>query len=392
MHGVRVPAFVPGGEFGVGVEDELMLVDDAGELLGEHAVALVADLQRRHVGPGEVVGEVYADQVEVTSPVCRGGDDVLASLTGLRSSLVSGGARILSVGVHPTAELGGAVTTASSRYDRIVDEFVGLLRTPTAAFQVHVGLPDEEAVMRAYRGLRQRLPLLRALAAGSPFWHGRDSGLASSRSAVIRSYPRHGVPPLLRTWEEYVTRTEAVLAAAEASDDTYVWWDLRPRPLIGTLEVRAMDAVASLPLAAGLAALVQGIARRAVESPDPLDLSDEVLAVNDDRVIRHGLDTRVVDVDQELRPVREMASRVVAETREVLRADGLDGPLDAVDRLLAGEAEPARQRRLVATQGMPALLADLAARTTDPDPPTARRVAAGVAGPLGLATRTTRFR
>lgn len=246
--------------------------------------------------------------------------------------------------------------------------------------------------MRAYRGLRQRLPLLRALAAGSPFWHGRDSGLASSRSAVIRSYPRHGVPPLLRTWEEYVTRTEAVLAAAEASDDTYVWWDLRPRPLIGTLEVRAMDAVASLPLAAGLAALVQGIARRAVESPDPLDLSDEVLAVNDDRVIRHGLDTRVVDVDQELRPVREMASRVVAETREVLRADGLDGPLDAVDRLLAGEAEPARQRRLVATQGMPALLADLAARTTDPDPPTAHRVAAGVAGPLGLATRTTRFR
>jgi carboxylate-amine ligase len=247
--GTLVPAFVPGGEFGIGVEDELMLVDDAGDLLGELAVPLVADLQQRHAGPGVVVGEVYADQVEVTSPVCRGGDDVLASLTALRSSLVSGGARILSAGVHPNAALGAAVTTASSRYDRIVDEFAGLLRTPTAAFQVHVGLPDEVALMHAYRGLRQRLPLLRALSAGSPFWHGRDSGLATSRSAIIRSYPRHGLPPLLRTWEDYVTRTEAMLAASEAEDHTYVWWDLRPRPLIGTLEVRAMDAVPSVLLA-----------------------------------------------------------------------------------------------------------------------------------------------
>ncbi len=367
MDAARVPAFVPGGELGVGVEDELMLVDGAGELMGGRAVALVADLQQRHSGPGVVVGEVYADQVEVTSPVCRGGDDVLASLTGLRSSLVSGGARILSAGVHPTAELGRAVTTASSRYNRIVDEFAGLLRTPTAAFQVHVGLPDEVALMHAYRGLRQRLPLLRALSAGSPFWHGRDSGLATSRSAIIRSYPRHGVPPLLHTWEDYVTRTEALLAAAGAQDHTYVWWDLRPRPLIGTLEVRVMDAVPSVALAAGLTALVQGIARRAVEEPDGSDVPDDILAVNDDRTIRHGMEAWVVDVDQLRRPLREVALRVLAEAREVLRADGLDAPLDAVEKLLAGEPEPDRHRRLVATQGMPALLADLAARTSVPD-------------------------
>ena len=111
---------------------------------------------------------------------------------------------------------------------------------------MHVGLPDEDALMLAYRGLRHRLPLLRALSAGSPFWHGRDSGHASARSAIIRSYPRHGVPPLLRTWDDYVTRTEALLAAAEAPDHTYTWWDLRPRPLIGTLEVRVMDAVPSV--------------------------------------------------------------------------------------------------------------------------------------------------
>jgi glutamate---cysteine ligase / carboxylate-amine ligase len=360
-----MPDFVSGGEFTVGVEDELMLVDDAGGLLGERAVPLVADLVRLHDGPGAVVGEVYADQVEVTSPVCRGGEEVHASLVALRSTVVAGGARILSAGVHPTGALGAAVTSPSPRYDRIVDEFAGLLRTPTAAFQVHVGLPDEDALMLAYRGLRQRLPLLRALAAGSPFWHGKDSGLASARSAIIRSYPRHTVPPLLRTWQEYVVRTEALLQAAEAPDDTYVWWDMRPRPLLGTLEVRVMDAVPSVALAAGLAALVQGIARRAVEQPDRLDLGDGVLGVNDDRVARHGLDTRVVDVDHALRPLREVAARTLAEARATLAVDGLDAPLDAVEKRLAGEAEPERQRRVVATEGMPALLADLVARTAD---------------------------
>ncbi len=374
MAAAQVPAFASGGDFTVGVEDELMLVDEAGDLLGESAVALVTELVQRHDGPGAVVGEVYADQVEVNSPVCGGGEDVLASLTGLRSSLISSGARIMSAGVHPTAALGGAVLSSSSRYDRIVDEFAGLLRTPTAALQVHVGLPDEDAMLLAYRSLRQQVPLLRALAAGTPFWHGSDSGLASSRSAIIRSYPRHGVPPLLRTWDEYVTRTEALLAAAGAPDHTYVWWDLRPRPLIGTLEVRAMDAVPSVSLAAGLAALVQGIARRAVEAPEDLDLPDDVLAVNDDRSARLGLDADVVDGDQRLRPLREVADRVLAEARETLAGDRLAAPLDAVEERLAAEPEPDRQRRIVASRGMPALLADLADRTSDlVGPPRVRR-------------------
>ena len=220
--------------------------------------------------------------------------------------------------------------------------------------------------MLAYRGLRRRLPLLRALAAGSPYWHGVDSGLASSRSAVIRSYPRHSVPPLLHTWQEYVARTQALLTAAGAPDDTYVWWDMRPRPLIGTLEVRVMDAVPSIELAAGLTSLVQGIARRAVEEPDDLDPSDDVLGVNDDGATRHGLEARVVDDDQVRRPLREVAARVLAQARETLAGDGLAAPLDAVEERLAGESEPLRQRRLVAAEGMSALLADLVARTHSP--------------------------
>jgi carboxylate-amine ligase len=359
-----VPAFVAGGDFTVGVEEELMLVGPSGELLGADAVPLVKSLCGTSPA-GIVTGEVYVDQVELNTPACKSADDILHSLRELRRGVLAAGARILAAGVHPTAPLGGPVLATSPRYDRIVEEFAGMLRTPTAALQVHVGVPDEETAMLAYRGLRQQLPLLRALAAGSPHWHGVDSGLASSRSAIIRSYPRHTVPPLLRSWDEYVTRTEALMAAAEASDHTYVWWDMRPRPRLGTLEVRVMDAVPSLSAVAGLSALVQGIARRAVESSDPVDLSDDVLAANDHRVTRWGLETRVVDVDGTPRHVREIAARVVTEARTTLAGDGLDGPLDAVESMLRAAAEPDRQRLLVAAGGMPALLADLVARTTD---------------------------
>ncbi|NPD05697.1 YbdK family carboxylate-amine ligase [Nocardioides sp. zg-1308] len=361
-----MPAWVPGGDLTVGVEEELMLVDDAGELLGAAGPAVVATLQRT-TPDGVVTGEVYVDQVELNTPVCTGAEGVAASLRTLRGSVSARGVRALAAGVHPTAPLGGAVLASSPRYDRIREEYAGLLRTPTAALQVHVGFPDEQTAMRAYRGLRHAVPLLRALAAGSPYWHGVDSGLASTRSAILRSYPRTTVPPLLRSWEQYVTRTETVLDAAEATDHTYVWWDLRPRPRLGTLEVRMMDAVPSLALVAGLTALVQGIARCALESPALADLPDDVLAVNDHRVARHGLETTVVDLDRTHRPLREVARRTLADARVALAVDGLEGPLEAVEAMLAGPAEPVRQRGLVASGGMPALLDDLVARTGDLD-------------------------
>lgn len=362
-----VPPHAPGGDFTLGVEEELMLVDDADELMGAEAAPLVEAMSQSDPGEGVVTGEIYVDQVELNTPVCRSAEDAWSSLRDLRALVAKQGGRVLAAGVHPTAPVGVPDITTSPRYDRIIDEYAGLLRTPTAALQVHVGLPDEHTAMLAYRGLRNRLPLLRALAAGSPYWHGLDSGQATARAAIIRSYPRTTMPPLLRSWDDYVARTEALMTAAEASDHTYVWWEMRPRPLLGTLEVRVMDAVPSLATVAALTALVQGIARRAVESPDEVDLDDDVLAVNDHRAARYGLDTRVVDVDRSLRPLREVAARVVAEARDVLATDRMDAPLEPVVAALAGETEPNRQRRVVAAGGMPALLADLVARTTDLD-------------------------
>ena len=287
---VPIPDFAPGGDFSVGVEEELMLLEPGGDLMGAAAAPLVSALRADPGCRGVVTAEVYVDQVELNSPVCAGAEDAHASLRALRSWVLGQGAVPAAVGVHPAAPLGGACLSPSPRYDAIVAEYGGLLRTPTAALQVHVGVPDAATAMLAYRGLRQQMPLLRALAAATPYWHGVDSGLASTRSAILRSYPRTTVPPLLRSWDEYVDRTRALVRAAEVPDHTYVWWDLRPRPELGTLEVRVMDAQPSLARVAGLTALVQGIARHAVEAPARDELSDDVLAVNDHRAAHGGLE------------------------------------------------------------------------------------------------------
>jgi carboxylate-amine ligase len=251
----------------------------------------------------------------------------------------------------------------SPRYDAIVSEFAGVFRTPTSAFQVHVGLPDKESLVLAYRGLRNRLAVFRALAAGSPFWHGQDSGLASARGVITRSYPRVGVPPLMRSYDEYEEQIAAELWAAEAPDYTHVWWHIRPQPRYGTLEVRLMDGQCSLDMAAGLVALVQGLARDAVERPSHMDLPACVLAENDFRATRYGLDARIIDVDGTMRPVREIAGEAIGQARRALAHDRLDTSLDALVAGMTGEPEYERHRRIHSAEGMPGLLTDLVRRT-----------------------------
>ncbi len=367
VRATTVPAWQPGGSFTLGAEDEVLLVDEDGLLLGEAATDAVATLREAVAVEGAISGEIFVDEIELQTPVCGGAEELMRSLGAMRRSLVLAGARLMAVGLHPTADFGSAVISTSSRYDRLGAEFAGLLRTPTAAFQVHVGVPDADTAMVVYRALRNRLSVFRALAASSPYWHGRDSGLACARPAILRSYPRTTMPPVLRSWADYEETVARQMSAGEVPDYTYVCWELRPQPRLGTIEVRVMDAQPSLMRSAGLAALVQGLARHAVEVPDRDDLPGDVLLANDFAACRHGLSTTVLDLDGSRRPLQEVAARAVEDARRALAPDGLDGPLEIVRAMLAEPPEHVRQRDLCERQGMTALLADLVARTADVD-------------------------
>jgi len=209
--------FAPGGQFTVGVEEELLLVDEACQLVDEESgrrwIGRTGEVRRPDSGTVSI--ELFGSEIEFATTVCVDGASAAQHLSELRAALAATGARAMAVGVHPDAAFGEPQVTQAPRYQLIGDELGGVLRTPTAALQVHVGLPDAASAVTAYRALRQHLPVLRALAAGSPFWHGRDSGLASARAAVIASYPRSGIPPVVRSWEEYVASETVRLTVPE---------------------------------------------------------------------------------------------------------------------------------------------------------------------------------
>ena len=181
---------------------------------------------------------------------------------------MNAGATIMAVGLHPDAELFDVKLVQSERYERVERQMQGLIkRTPECALHVHVGVPDTDAAVAAMNGLRERLPLFHGLGASSPFWFGTDSGMASSRAAVIRAYPGRGIPPRLRSWDQYLACLDAVRAGGGPTDHTMVWWDARPQPRLGTVELREVDVQTDLESAAAIAALARAIVRRAVEDP-----------------------------------------------------------------------------------------------------------------------------
>lgn len=228
-------------------------------------------------------------------------------------------------------------------------------RTPTCAVHVHVGMPDRETALRTYNGLREHLPLVQALAANSPFWHGRDSGLASARAQLFRGYPRSDIPQAFDSWDAYESAVDAVLQAGGLPEYTYLWWDLRPHPQLGTVELRAMDSQSSLRDVAALAALVHALARRAAETARPPWSPREAVMESSFRAARDGLDATLWH-DGALRPAAEVARATLAD----LEGEGLE----EVHRLLEEGNGAARQRRAYARGGMLGLLRSLVAATS----------------------------
>jgi carboxylate-amine ligase len=226
---------------------------------------------------------------------------------------------------------------------------------------VHVGLPDPDTMIRVHNGLRAELPLLLALSANSPFWFGKDSGLASARTAILRSYPRTGMPRAFADFDDYCNAVAALCAAAGVPDYTYVWWDVRPHPRLGTIEVRIMDAQTSLEASIGLATLVHGLVGWLLFSPTPPpDPPHEVLQESAARAMRYGADASLADRAGRLRPVASLAREAVARAAAYV-AD--PRPLEAVEQIVRTGGGARRQREAFMRGGRSGLLRTLVRET-----------------------------
>jgi carboxylate-amine ligase len=341
----------------LGVEEELLLVAEA----SPHALDHFAGELVSRIGSPDVKPDVYESMVEGSSSVCATAADAAAELDALREAMRDAGATLAGAGIHPTAAFGEVLHVRSARYDRIHDSMRGLLeRTPTCALHVHVGMPDPETAIAAFNRLRSHLPLLQALAAHSPFWHGLDSGFATARAQLFRGFPRAVIPRAFAGWDDYCEAVEAWVAAGALPDYTYLWWDIRPHPRLGTVEVRAMDAQSRLESVAGLAELIHALAIACADGHGTIE-SAEALTESSFRAGRDGLDATIWWAGA-LRPVREVAAGVLALARTYARGDALEG----VERILLEGNGADRMRHAHAAGGMPAVLGRLVRETARP--------------------------
>ena len=226
----------------------------------------------------------------------------------------------------------------------------------------------------AYNGLRPYLPLFQALSANSPWWFGVDSGLASARHALVRSYPGRGIPQPLRDFEDWERHLQEVTRAGGLDDYSFVWSDLRVHPRHGTVEVREMDAQSSLEHVGAIAALVRALAREAVDTPPRSHMSSEALAWSSFAAARDGIGASIF-WEGEHRCVTELARSTVERVRPIAEDNGDEQALQAVEAILTDGGGAARQRRAYEAGGMPAMLRGLVDATRPPGPPTSPRSA-----------------
>jgi carboxylate-amine ligase len=349
-------AFGNTSAFTVGVEEELLLVAEDGARLVHDAERLLAAIDLPESAAGH---EAFASEIELRSAPSATGAEAAEQLRQGRRAAERAGATLMGAGLHPTAELGDAELVDLPRYATVDETMRGLIRrTPECALHVHVGMPGPEEAIRACNGLRRHLPLLIGLAANSPWWFGRDSALASARWAIVRSYPTRGVPRAFRDFADYAETVDAYLAASGHDDPTFAWWDVRPHPRLGTVEVREMDVQSRLGDAAGLAALVRGLAIAAVEDPVADELPTEAISESCFRAARDGLDATLWH-DGALRPLAEVARAAI----ELAAPQTPGGELEAIERIVR-EGNGAHRRRAAHLRGgVEAMLAEVVSET-----------------------------
>ena len=219
---------------------------------------------------GSVAGETHQAVLELTSaPHARAATPPRSWPGCARASTAScalAACRPATAGTHPQALWTDVQVSGAPRYQDIYQSMRELARRePTFAQHVHIGVDDPEQAVTLLNRLRAHLPLLLALSANSPFWQGRDSGLASTRTSIFQAFPRVGIPRQFADYSDYVEAVDRLLRCGAFADPTFLWWDVRLQPRFGTVEVRIMDAQSTSDRTGALAALVQSIAHLELE-------------------------------------------------------------------------------------------------------------------------------
>src|SRR6058998_1081227 len=328
-----------GPSYTIGIEEELMICDARSFDLVNAIESLLEETPE-----GEIKPELMESVLEISTDPCANTVEAGAQLRALRRQVNEAAARkdlvIGSAGTHPFAMWEDQRIVARPRYRDLISALRFVARQELIfGMHVHVGIDDPDKAIHVANGMRVHVPILLALSANSPFWRADNTGLVSTRTPIFRAFPRVGIPPAYAGWDDYQRRIGFMVDSGVMPDYTYLWYDVRPHPNFGTVEIRACDAQTRVEHTIALAALIQAMVKELAEHYEAgKQLSDypwEMLDENKWLASRHGLEGELVDLPSNERvQAKALARRLLDRLREHAEDLGSADALDGIEDLL----------------------------------------------------------
>jgi carboxylate-amine ligase len=341
----------------LGVEEEYMLLHAETFDLVQHIDTVLAAV-KGHELEHQVNAELMQSVLEIATPVCTTAGDVFTELAKLRGYVCgvarSKGLRVGSAGTHPFSLFERQRITARDRYRQLVDALQYVARRELIfGMHIHVAVDDPDKAIRIVNGMLPHLAPLLALSASSPFWRGEPTGLASSRQMVFSAFPRSGPPPRFHDYADYAEVVGQLERTGCIADYTHIWWDIRPHPRLGTIEIRICDAVTRVEDAVAIAAYCQALVKLLSERHDAgneIPSFHRILtSENKWLAARYGLEAPVMDLATGRRnriPIAQLVRRTVRELEPHARELGSEAELDEINALLGRGNSADRQLRI----------------------------------------------
>ena len=330
--------FLASDRTSLGVEMELEIVDRDTRELRSGATEVLGLLGADHDGEHpKAKHELLESTIEIITGVCstvpEARADLAATLDEVTAYTAPRGMELMCSGTHPFSDWAAQEVSPNPRYAQLLEEMQWIgRRLQIFGIHVHVGVRSAEKAIAIANALSAYIPHFLALSASSPYWMGHDTGLASSRSKVFEALPTAGLPYQLSGWDEFEAFMTTLVSAQSISSIREVWWDIRPHPGFGTVELRICDGLPTLREVGAVAAISQCL----VESLNArIDLGYTlpvprawVVRENKWRAARHGVDAKIVMDDKgALSPLRTEVSGLIEELTPVARRLGCEEDL-----------------------------------------------------------------
>ena len=346
----------------VGVEMELELIDRDTRQLRSGASEILAELGQGHPDGGhpKAKHELLESCIEIITGVCstvgEARNDLAGTLAEVTAAASTRGLDVMCSGTHPFSDWSEQDISPIPRYARLIEDHQWLARRlEIFGIHVHVGVRSPDKVMPILNALTSYVPHFLGMSASSPYWLGSDTGLASSRSKIFECLATAGLPYQLEDWAKFEELMETLISAHTIESIRDVWWDIRPHPNFGTVEIRICDGIPTLREVATIAAISQCLVTRFDTLLDrgyklPMPKS-WVVRENKWRAARYGVNTDIIiDDTGALQPLREAVRDLVDELEPVADKLGCAEELKYANEMV-NRPSYLRQRQVVANGG-----------------------------------------